>query len=443
MQQAQLGELPGLVERLVSCSPYYRRRLSGTAAPAGDLMAWLRDVPFTTKEDLREAQENLDADRPLGELQCVPTTELVQVITSSGTTGAPTLFGLTAADWRSWRHVVANVYWTAGVRRSSVVALTTGMAMVAGGLPYADGIRATGATLAWVGGQTTPRMAQLLQRLGVDVLVGTASFTSHFAEVCEQVLGRPSSSLAVRTVIGGGEPGLGLPEIRQRIATAWGASRVSEVMGLGDVLAGMWAECGHGHGMHFVAAPDVLVELIDPRTHEHVPWEDGAEGEAVYTTLAREATPVLRYRSRDHLKVTGTRCGCGRAAPTVRCVGRTDDMLIYKAMNVFPSAIRDVVLAGFAPSLTGAMRLRKNTADQVRFDEPIPLELEVTMRLDAPEVRQLVSRIEEAVREQLRVRVRVEPLTPGTIPVGAYKNALTYVADDLPAQDGRSVNRSS
>ena len=250
---------------------------------------------------------------------------------------------------------------------------------------------------------------------------------THFARRCEEELGRPATELAVRTIIAGGEPGAGVPHIRQGMLDAWGATRVSEFMGLGDVLPALWAECAEGNGMHFTAAPDILVELVDPVTLEHIPWEPGASGEAIYTTLTREASAVVRFRSRDQLTVTGVECACGRTSPTVRCVGRTDDMLIYKAMNVYPTAIRDVVLDVASGVLSGAMRLRKETAAQVRFDDPIPLQVELGEGMSAEAAAPVLARAEEAVRQLLRVRVRIEAVPVGVIPIGDYKNALTYV----------------
>ncbi len=422
-QDLQLAEFGRMVERLRAHEVWAARLAPRTTfSHVDDLL----EVPFTTKEDLRAAQAEADTARPLGAFQLVDAADLVQVTSSSGTTGAQTYFGLSRNDWVRCKDRIGNAYRTAGVGPGSVVALTTGMAIVAGGLPYADGIREAGGVLAWIGGQTTPRMAFGMDRIGVDVLVATASFASHFAERCTEELGRPARELAVRTVIAGGEPGAGVPHIRRGILDAWGATRVSEFMGLADVLPAMWAECEMGRGMHFTAAPDVLVELIDPATLEHIPWEPGATGEAVYTTLSREASAVVRFRSRDQIQVTGTSCACGRTAPTIRCVGRTDDMLIFKAMNVYPSAIRELVLDAASPVLSGTMRIRKSSADQVRFDSDIPLEVELRDGMTVERATPLLRAAEEAVRRQLRVRVRVEPLPMGVIPVSDYKNALVY-----------------
>lgn len=419
----QQGELAAFVRGLVDRSPYYAQRLGGVEVEAVVEPEVWASVPFIVKADLREAQNATDGLR-LGATQAVPDPDLEQVIASSGTTGTPTFFGLTGADRKAWEFSIANMFFTAGVRRNSVVAHTVGMPMVAGGMPYADAVRRIGATLAWLGGQTTARTAEIMRRLRVDAMISTASYASFLGERIGEELGQPARTLGLRTVIGGGEPGLAQPQIREGLRDAWGASRVSETMGLGDVMSGMWAECEAEQGMHFTAARNVMVELIDPATGEPVAWEDGVRGEAVYTTFTRQATPVVRYRSRDHLEVQGTSCSCGRTAPRIHCVGRTDDMIIYKAMNVFPTAIRDVAFAAAGGRLAGPMRVRKTSADQVRFEHPIPLEVESSVEGAARDA--LVADVAEAVRQHLRVRVAVEVLPVGAIPMGQYKNALVY-----------------
>ena len=425
LQSWQRSRLSELLQGLRQRSPVYAQLYEQTTdARLTDARAWA-GVPFMGKDDLRSAQQSGVA--MLGDLQCAADIDIVQVVASSGTSGLPVFFGLTEADRMTWMDSIANMWFTAGIRPSSVVALTTGMPLVAGGLPYADAIRRIGAALVWVGGQTPARMATILELLKVDVLIGTASFNTFFAERFEKLLGYPASRLAVRTVIGGGEPGMGQEAIRAQIREGWGAERVSEMMGIGDVMAGLWAECPEGAGMHFTAGRNVLVELIDPVTGDVLPWAEGADGEAVYTTFTRQASPVVRFRSRDHMKVLGTSCACGRTSPRVRCVGRTDDMLIYKAMNVFPSAIRDLALE-FVPQVGGPMRVRKSATDQVRFDDPIPVEVELATNLTPGEVPELAQRIEDTVRERLRVRIAVELLPAGSIPIGDYKNGLTYVA---------------
>lgn len=426
----QRRQLPDYLKRLCERSVFYAQYFGDVNTKnIGRTGAW-SNLRCMTKDDLRSGQSEPVVNARLGKLQSVSDQDISQVLSSSGTTGTPVYFGLTQNDRDAWAHSVANMWFTAGIRRGHAVALTTGMPMVAGGLPFADGIKRTGAALVWVGGQTPVRMVTTLEKLKVDVLIGTASFLTYFADKCSGVLGYPAANLSIRTVIGGGEPGTSQPDIRAKIKTSWDAQRVSEIMGICDVMAGLWAECPEGSGMHFTGARNVMVELIDPQTERPVEWESGIKAEAVYTTFTREATPVIRFRSRDHMQVLATRCACGRTSPLVRCIGRTDDMLIYKAMNVFPSAIRDVVLQTLTGYSTPAMRVRKRHADQVRFDDPIPLELELPEQLDAAARASTVEKIENTISDVLRVRVTVEVLDPGTIPISDYKNALTYVGSN-------------
>jgi phenylacetate-coenzyme A ligase PaaK-like adenylate-forming protein len=191
----------------------------------------------------------------------------------------------------------------------------------------------------------------------------------------------------------------------------------------------MWGECDQHDGMHFNAQRYVALELVDPQTGQALPWADGASGELVYTTFAREATPVVRYRSRDHAVVTGMRCACGRTSPRIRCIGRTDDMLIYKGMNVFPTAIRDLVCERFGPRVQPMVRVWKHHKDQVRFDEPIEVDVESTQPLEPPQQAALARDIETAVRAGLQLRVAVSVMQPGALPRNVYKNALLAVRE--------------
>ncbi|MBW3656721.1 MAG: phenylacetate--CoA ligase family protein, partial [Gemmatimonadetes bacterium] len=154
---------------------------------------------------------------------------------------------------------------------------------------------------------------------------------------------------------------------------------------------------------------------------------DGATGELVYTSFAREAMPVVRYRSRDHAQVVAMRCRCGRTSPRIRCIGRTDDMLIYKGMNVFPSAVRDLVGERFAGRATPLLRIWKERADQVQFDDPVPVEVEAAAPMGDAQRAALAREIEAAARAQLQVRLAVTVASPGTLPRSSYKQSLVAV----------------
>lgn len=426
-QAEQLGPwLRGLVRR----SEFHRHVLADHDLPVRfDSLAALAELPTTRKDDVRESQSGAAADQPFGRHQAVPLYDVIQALSSSGTTGDPVFFALTRNDLESWNQSIATALWTAGVRPDDVAAHLVGLPGVAGGLPYADGFRTIGATLVWLGGLATEKILRALTTVQASVVLATSSFGTYLADRCQELIGSDADQLGVRNLLGGGEPGLGQPEIREKIITGWGLDAVHETMGLGDVLSMLWAECDEGGGMHFCGQRAVAVELLDPATGEPLPWEEGVGGEAVYTTFAREATPALRYRSADHLVVTADACPCGRTSPRVRCVGRTDDMLIYKAMNVFPTAIRDVVAQRFTDVTEPYVRVWKDRADQVQFDAPIPIEVEASAGLDRSAYDGVAGRIAHEVRQHLEVQVDVSVVAPGTVPRSAYKTALVHVRD--------------
>lgn len=388
----------------------------------------LAALPFTLKDHVRVAQDRASDLQPLGDNQAVSTANIVQAIASSGTTGAPLYYGLTAADVEVFTDAIANTWFTAGLRKSDVVAHLVGLPMVAGGLPYADGFRRIGAMLCWLGGFPTDRILREMRRLRTTAILATTSFGLYLSEQWNAVGRQTGVPSRLTKVLCGGEPGLNQPEIRERIANGLQISHLREVMGLGDVISAMWGECEAHDGMHFNAQKHVAIELIDPATGEQVPWEAGATGEIVYTAFTREATPLVRYRSRDHALVTGAdRCVCGRTSPRIRCIGRTDDMLIYKGMNVFPTSIRDLIALRFVGSVEPMLRIWKDSKEQVRFDDPIPVEVEATPGFDMTQASGLAQAIESTVRAQLQVRVVITVLDAGSLPKSAYKNSLLAV----------------
>lgn len=390
-------------------------------------IADLQALPFTLKDQVRAAQEAASDERPLGLNQAADMADIVQTVCSSGTTGRPVYYGLTARDREMFDDAIAATWYCTGVRRHDVVAHLVGLPMVAGGMPYAEGFRRVGATLCWLGGFPTERILLEMRRLRVTTILATTSFGQYLAQQWDAVGAQTGIGSKLTTFLGGGEPGLSQPQVRDKIAQGLGIARVRDLMGLGDVISALWAECPQQDGMHFNAQRYVAAELIDPGSGEVVPWKEGATGELVYTAFAREATPLWRYRSRDHAQVVATTCACGRTSPRIRCIGRTDDMLIYRAMNVFPTAIGDLIAARFAGRVEPLIRILKERADQVRFDDAIPVEVEASKDFDMAQARGLASAIEDTVRAQLQVRIAVTVLAAGTLPRSAYKNPLTVV----------------
>ena len=298
-----LEKMKSLVEHVTENSEFYRNHLKDFAAPSS--FDFLTEMPLMTKDHIREAQLAGTSNRPLGSIQVAKTEDIVQVISSSGTTGRPVYYGISRRDLESWQDALATFTYTAGIRKEDVVVHAVGTPIFAGGEPYFGGMRHIGATVVWAGGLTTLRLLETLRNLHCTALLGTTSFDIYLAEHCEEFIGIPANKLGVKKILGGGESGLGEESIRRKIKELWGAETVREIMGLADIMPGMWAECECESGMHFCAQKYVMVELVDPETGKHMPWEPGACGEPIYTTIRRDATPIIRYASHDHIRVEG------------------------------------------------------------------------------------------------------------------------------------------
>jgi phenylacetate-CoA ligase len=249
-------------------------------------------------------------------------------------------------------------------------------------------------------------------------VVLTPSYAAYVAEAAaERDVDLRGST--VQRVLVAGEPGGGEPALRAQLEAAWGA-RVTEAMGIGDIGVSLWGECEAQDGMHLGARGFVHAELIDPETGAALELEDGASGELVLTHLRHRAAPLLRFRTRDHVLVRASRCRCGRTSPRVRCVGRTDDMLVVRGVNVFPSAVREVVSA-FAPDVSGHVVVKPQAAG-AKQDPPLPVSVELARgaAVDAA----LADAIRDRLRDVLVVQTRVDLVPWGSLHRSEYKSKL-------------------
>jgi phenylacetate-CoA ligase len=246
----------------------------------------------------------------------------------------------------------------------------------------------------------------------------TPSYAAHLVEraAAREFDLRGSS---VERVLVAGEPGGGEPGYREQLESGWGA-RVTEAMGIGDIGVSLWGECEEQDGMHLGARGFVHPELIEPESGRALTLEDAAAGELVLTHLRHRAAPLLRFRTRDHVRVRMTPCPCGRTGPRVRCVGRTDEMLIVRGVNVFPSAVREVV-SSFAPRVSGYV-LVKPRADGVKQEPPLPVAVELARGAEADD--ELADAIRARVREVLVVQTAVELVAWGSLQRSEYKSKL-------------------
>jgi phenylacetate-CoA ligase len=348
---------------------------------------------------------------------CAKPDEIVRIYSTSGTTGAPSYIPLTAGDLENWVTGSARSYAASGVRAGQRIVSTYNAGPFVAGAALAAFDR-IGLCHIPVGTGNTERLLKAVELLRPEAVVLTPSYAAYLVEAAAE-RGLDLSASSVDRVLVAGEPGGGEPAFRAKLEAGWGAS-VTEAMGIGDIGVSLWGECEEQTGMHLGARGFVHAELVDPETGASRPLEDCARGELVLTHLRHRAAPLLRFRTRDHVEVRTSPCPCGRTAPRIRCVGRTDDMLIVRGVNVFPSAVREVVGA-FAPAVSGHIVVRPR-APGVKQDPPLPVAVELARGASADDG--LAEAIRERLRETLVVQTRVELVPWGTLRRSDYKSKL-------------------
>ena len=392
---------------LLDCSPFYRAKLAGYDVSGG--LDRIAELPLTDK---RELKETCTDENPIGRHLCVEPAEIVRIYSTSGTTGTPSYIPLTADDLENWITGSARSYGASGIRPGDRVITTYNAGPFVAGAAL-DAFARIGVCHVPVGTGSSERLLLAIEQLRPDAVVLTPSYAAYLPEVADL------RSSSVRRVLVAGEPGGGEPAFRARVEDGWGA-RVTEAMGIGDIGPSLWGECEEQDGMHLGARGIVHAELVDPETGEARELENGATGELVLTHLRHSAAPLLRFRTRDHVEVRTEPCPCGRTGPRVRCLGRTDDMLIVRGVNVFPSAVREVVGA-FAPDVSGHI-LVKPRRPGVKQEPPLPVAVELAR--DGAADRSLSEAIRNRLRDVLVVQTDVELVPWGSLQRSEYKSRL-------------------
>lgn len=399
-----------------AASAFYRRKFGdGPDLGPEDLL----ELPFTTKDELRKAQA---VDPPFGEVQAASRADIVRLHVTSGTTGRPLAIGFTRTDLEWSCEVGARAYWAAGVREDDVLLHCLNYALYVGGLADHLSIERVGATMVPVGIGQSDRILDLWQDLRPTAMFCTTSYARHLAEVARR-RGIEPTKLGLRLVLTGGEPGGDVPSIRRSLTEAWGAE-VGDAYGLGEVWPTFAGQCEAKDGFH-VTAPEVLWwELVNPDTGQPVPPRAGGEGEIVYTHLRREATPLVRYRSGDVVRLLEC-CSCGRRTPRFALLGRTDSMFIVQGVNVFPQAV-ETVLDEIVPGHGEFAVL----LDEQTPSPPIPIVVE----MEKPSGEGM-ERIEATVRSRLQFRCRIRPVGRGSLGLGTEhksKRVFRTYLDEIP-----------
>jgi phenylacetate-CoA ligase len=328
------------VSRCYERSPFYRRKLedAGIRPEHVERLEDLERLPFTTKEELRASQAE---SPPYGDYVCADGIEIVRVHLSSGTTGKPLVMAYTERDVATSAEVGARAFWAAGVRPDDTVLHCLSYGFYTGGISDHAALEATGAAMIPVGLGQSARLLELWRDLRPTTLFSTITYPLHLAETAAE-RGLDPRALGLAKLVVTGEPGGQIAPTRRRLEELWGAE-VGDTYGLSDIWGTLAGECEERDGLHFSGQGATLVELIEPETGEQIPVEEGARGELVFTHLYREAAPLIRFRSRDVAEVAGVECPCGRTGFRFRVIGRSDDMFRVRGVNVFPSAVEELM----------------------------------------------------------------------------------------------------
>jgi phenylacetate-CoA ligase len=402
MTALQLKRLKETVQRIYHAVPSYRKKMQEIGLTPHDIKSLddLKRLPFTTKVDLRD-------NYPFG-LFTVPMSEIVRLHASSGTTGKPTVVGYTRKDIQMWAEVVTRSLCMAGVHHHDIVQIAYGYGLFTGGLGLHYGTENLGASVIPISGGNTSKQIQLMVDFGSSVLCCTPSYALNIAEVMKEQ-GVDPRQLKLRVGIFGAEPWT--EAMRTEIESKLGIKAI-DIYGLSEIVGpGVSCECVEQCGMH-INEDHFLPEIIDPETLE--PVAPGEMGELVFTTITKEGIPLIRYRTRDLTRLIDEPCSCGRTlVRMIKCKGRSDDMLIIRGVNVFPSQIETVLLQMSEVEPHYLLIIdREGTLDSVT------LMVEVQEQFFSDEVRKLQElrmKITRQLESVLGISVNVKLVEPKTI----------------------------
>lgn len=402
MFRVQSERLVNTVKRVYHNVPFYRNKMQQIGIEPGDIKTVedLKKLPFTYKQDLRD-------NYPYG-LFAVPLSEIVRIHASSGTTGKQTVVGYTRRDIDTWAEVMARTLVCADASKESFIQIAYGYGLFTGGLGVHYGAERIGASVIPISGGNTKRQIQIMKDFGTTILACTPSYALYLAEELEEA-GIDKKELKLKTGVFGAEPWS--QSMRKEIEERLGIAAI-DIYGLSEVIGpGVASECLCKNGLH-IAEDHFIPEIIDPETEEVLP--PGSKGELVFTTVTKEGLPLIRYRTRDLSTLDYSKCECGRTCVRMsKVTGRTDDMLIIRGVNVFPSQIESVLLemGETAPHYLLVV-------DRVDNLDTLEVLVEMTQGLFSDEVRRLEDlerKIRKEIETTLGVSCKVRLVEPKTI----------------------------
>ena len=402
LEELQLRRLQDTVRRVYENVPFYKKKYDEIGIRPDDVHSLddLKNLPFTYKDDLRQGYPY--------KMFAVPLRDIVRVHASSGTTGQVTVVGYTANDISTWAELMARTLACADTTADDIVHNAYGYGFFTGGLGIHYGAERIGATVVPISGGNSKRQVQVMADFGCTVLTCTPSYALHLAEVAEEA-GIDFKSLKLKSGTFGAEPWS--EGMRREIEEKLNLSAL-DIYGLSEVMGpGVASECQEKNGLH-INEDHFIAEIINPETGEVLPH--GEQGELVFTTITKEGIPLVRYRTRDITTFLTEECRCGRGFVRMRRVsGRSDDMLIIRGVNVFPSQIEQVIMG-----IEGVEPHYVVIVDRVENLDQLTVQVEVSEKVFSDEIKKLElleRKIKEDIRENLGVNVSVKLVEPKTI----------------------------
>lgn len=409
--QVENARLQDQLDYVWATSPFYQAKFSaaGVKRQAIRDLADLPLLPFTEKDEIRQDQQEYP---PFGSYLATTPERLIRVHKTSGTTGRALYIALTDRDRHVMLESAARSLWAAGLRPSDTVVHCLNYRLWVGGYSDHENLEKTGATVVPYGVGQTASLIQTIRELQINAISSTPSYMLPLAEAT-LAQGLKPRDLGLRKGLFGAEPGMSEPNVRARMEEMWGMRAMDANFGMADVLSIMGSECEHRQGLHFQASGLVAIELIDPDTGTPLALTEGAEGELVYTHLLKEAQPIVRYRARDVVRILGTgTCACGRSTLRFRVLGRSDDMLHVRGVNVFPTSVGNV-LAHLTDRCSGEFLI---LVDHPPPHQSLHIRVELIQGLLPEQAGDLAQQVAHDLRERLSFRAEVELVLYGALP---------------------------
>lgn len=412
-------------------SAYYREEKfykAGLTPQDIKSFADFQKIPLMTKDEHRWTQEESlrRFGHPYGLITCAPVEKIIRINSTSGTTGRPTLYTLTKNDIDVLNEMHARKYWRTGLRPGNIVLQALSLSMFTGGLPLSDGLQAMGLCVVPVGIEGgTKRVLDFILLTRPDVIIATPSFGEYLIEQTPRLTGRDAGDLGIRWFYCAGEPGAGIPSLRKKLQEGFGA-KVFDHTGGGHAFHGISCDVEPYPGMHFVSPDHCILELVDPASKDSVAMIDGAVGEMVFTFIGWEGGPFMRYALGDLIQIFTGPCACGWPEMRFKILGRADDMLIIKGVNIYPAALKSVV-GEFVPRTTGALRILLDRPGPL-VTPPLRVKVEFgAENLTEEEKHKLKEELTAQIRDQLRVNPQIELVPPQSLPREAGKTSLIEI----------------